>query len=59
MNLQAWREKKALSLRDLSKMSGASVVTITHIEHGKQKARPITKRKLAKALGLKPEEIDW
>lgn len=59
MNLREIRDKLALSQRDLSSLSGVGAATIARIEQGKQKARPITRRKLAKALGVKPVDIDF
>jgi|PlaIllAssembly_1097288.scaffolds.fasta_scaffold827118_2 transcriptional regulator with XRE-family HTH domain len=57
--LKDWREKKAVSIRDLSAISGVSTATISHIENGLYKPRHITKRKIAEALDLKPEDIDF
>jgi transcriptional regulator with XRE-family HTH domain len=44
------RERRGLTLRELSKMSGVSPDTINQIELGHRKARPSTLRKLARAL---------
>ena len=52
--LRAWRQRKALSQRDLVGLSGVSLATIVRIEHG-QTARPSTIRKLAQAFGVAPE----
>ena len=57
--LREWRDKKAISIRELAITSGISTVTIVHVENGLHKPRHITKKKLAQALGLKPEEIDF
>jgi DNA-binding XRE family transcriptional regulator len=57
--LNTWRKKKAMSQRDLAKASGVSLTTICHIETGKHIASFVTRRKLAAALDLKPEEIDF
>ena len=38
-------------------MAGLTQLSITRIETGQQAARPTTVRKLAKALGLKPEQL--
>jgi transcriptional regulator with XRE-family HTH domain len=57
--LKEWRKKKAISLRALQQLSGVSATTISLIEQGKQDARHITRQKLAAALELKPEEIDF
>jgi transcriptional regulator with XRE-family HTH domain len=51
------RERRALTLRDLSGMSGVAADTINQIELGHRKARPSTLRKLAKALGVDVEEF--
>jgi transcriptional regulator with XRE-family HTH domain len=54
-----WRTKKAMSQRDLAQVSGVALSTISHIKSGKHKATFVTRRKLAFALGLKPEEIGF
>jgi transcriptional regulator with XRE-family HTH domain len=54
--LLAWRQRKALSQRDLARLSGVGVATIVRIEHS-QPARPSTVRRLAEALGVTPEEL--
>jgi transcriptional regulator with XRE-family HTH domain len=55
--LKTLREKLAFSLTDLEQISGVNRMTIYRIEHGKQKARPRTVRKLAKALQVGVEEL--
>ncbi len=57
MRLREWRERKALSQRDLARLARVSQFSISKIETGHQKARPSTVRKLAEALGLTPEEL--
>lgn len=59
VTLKEWRRKKAITIRELAKLAQVSTATITHIEQGKQLARPITMRKIAAALNLKPEQIDF
>ena len=39
--------------------AGVRAATITDIETGKRPPRPSTRRKLAKALGVRPQDIDW
>ncbi len=56
-NLKAIRQRRALSLSDLAKMSRVGRVTINRIENGKQKARPRTIRALAAALQIDVEEL--
>ena len=56
-NLRRLRERQALSLTDLAKMSGVNRITIHRIENGKQKPMPRTIRKLAEALQVKVEQL--
>jgi transcriptional regulator with XRE-family HTH domain len=51
------REKRALTLRELSEMSGVAADTINQIELGHRKPRPSTLRKLARALEVDVEEF--
>ena len=51
------RQQQALSLSDLSKLTGLSRITINRIENGKQQPMPRTVRKLAKALGVQVAEL--
>jgi transcriptional regulator with XRE-family HTH domain len=51
------RERRALTLRELSAMSGVAADTINQIELGHRKPRPSTLRKLAKALNIEPQEL--
>jgi len=57
--LREIREKRAISLKQLFKMTGISIATISQIENKKRKARHITRQKIAAALNLKPEDIDF
>jgi transcriptional regulator with XRE-family HTH domain len=57
--LREWRRKNTLSQRDLAKLSGVALSTITLIETGKHKAQFVTLRKLAKALKVEPSQIDF
>ena len=50
------RRERALSQRDLSRMTGIAFDTISRLETGKQRAQPRTIRKLADALGVEPKE---
>ena len=59
MKLKKLRLKKVISLRDLEKMSGVSHATISRLENGIQKPRFVTIRKLAEALGVPPNTIDF
>src|SRR5688500_4730561 len=51
------RERRALTLRELSEMSGVAADTINQIELGHRKPRPSTLRKLARALDVNVEEF--
>ena len=56
--LKAIREDNALSIRDLAQAAGVSPSTIARIESGLP-ARPMNRRKIAKALHCKPQDINW
>ncbi len=56
-NLKLLRQRQALSLTDLAKLSKVGRVTINRIENGKQIPRPRTVRALAKALHIEVEEL--
>ena len=51
------RQERALSLRELGKMTGIAFDTINKLELGKRDAQPRTIRKLADALGVEPKEL--
>ena len=55
--LRRLRRERALSQRDLSRMTGIAFDTISRLETGKQRAQPRTIRKLAEALGVEPSEL--
>ncbi len=55
--LRDLREEAVLTVRELSELSGVSEDAITKIENGHRKARPTTVRKLAKGLGVEPQEL--
>jgi transcriptional regulator with XRE-family HTH domain len=55
--LRDLRRARALSQRDLSRMTGIAFDTISRLETGKQRAQPRTIRKLADALGVEPREL--
>ncbi len=56
-NLKGIRQRRALSLSDLSRISKVSRVTINRIENGKQRPHPRTVRALAEALGIDVEVL--
>jgi transcriptional regulator with XRE-family HTH domain len=55
--LRRLRRERALSQRDLSRMTGIAFDTISRLETGKQRAQPRTIRTLAAALGVQPREL--
>jgi|WetSurMetagenome_2_1015567.scaffolds.fasta_scaffold738589_2 transcriptional regulator with XRE-family HTH domain len=57
--LKIIREKQFLSQEDLAKKSEMTTCTINRLENGKHKPRFATIRKLAKALDIAPEDIEF
>ena len=54
--LRYWRERKALSLRELAALAGVAYRTVWRLENGYQ-AEGRTIRKLAAALDIEPHEL--
>jgi len=59
MKLKELRLNAVMSQRDLSTKSGVSFDTISRLENGKQTPNFVTIRKLAKALNVEPNSIDF
>ena len=57
LKLRDLREHQALSLRELSTLSGVNYNSIWRIEAGRTGAKPRTVRRLATALGVEPHEL--
>ena len=57
VRLRQLRERRALSLRELSSLSGVNFNSIWRIEAGRTGAKPRTVRRLATALGVEPYEL--
>jgi transcriptional regulator with XRE-family HTH domain len=55
--LKAWRMRAAISQRDLAAASGTGASTIVQLERGERRARPLTVRRLAAALGIRPDQL--
>ncbi len=56
--LRRLREQRSLSQEDLARESGVNVMTIHRAEKGiTRRLRPSTRRKLARALGVEPQEL--
>ena len=58
-SLKELRESKGLSQDDLVKLAGVAKGTIVGLELNRQKPRPSTRRKLARALKVRPEAIQF
>ena len=54
--LRQLRQSKGLSQRELGRLAGVSANTLLQVENGRG-AYPVTLRKLASALGVRPEEL--
>jgi transcriptional regulator with XRE-family HTH domain len=57
MKLRDLRERQALSLRELSELSGVNYNAIWRIEVGRTGAQPRTIRRLAAALEVEPYKL--
>jgi transcriptional regulator with XRE-family HTH domain len=58
--LRRERERRLMTLQDVSEKSGVAIATLSRIENGLQQPRIPTVRRLATALGANPEEfIVW
>ncbi len=57
--LKELRETKGFSQDDLSQASTVSKSVIVDLELRRRKPRPSTRRRLARALKVKPEDIDF
>lgn len=55
--LKELRRRKVLTMEELAERAGVGRNTIWRLEHGVMGAQPRTVRKLAKALGVEPEEL--
>jgi transcriptional regulator with XRE-family HTH domain len=57
VKLRELRRRRVLTLEELAEEADVGRNTIWRLEHGVMGAQPRTIRKLAKALGVKPEEL--
>jgi transcriptional regulator with XRE-family HTH domain len=55
--LRELRRRRVLTLEELAEKAGVGRNTIWRLEHGVMGAQPRTVRKLARALGVEPEEL--
>ncbi len=57
--LKAWRKHLTLYQKDIAQKMGVTAVAVTNLEKKPTQAlRPTTRQKLAKAMGIKPEQLD-
>lgn len=57
--LREVRERRTLSLSDLAQLSHVDRMTIHRIEQGRHSPFPRTRRRLAEALRIAVDRIDW
>lgn len=57
VHLRSVRQRRYLTLRGLSALTGVTPANLQRIEMGKARPRPTTIRRLAEALGVDPSEI--
>lgn len=55
--LRELRRRRVLTLEELAQKAGVGRNTVWRLEHGVMGAQPRTIRKLARALGVEPEEL--
>jgi transcriptional regulator with XRE-family HTH domain len=55
--LRWYRDQAVLTQRELAQRAGITVLSVSKLERGEQIARPSTIRKLARALGIKPQDL--
>ncbi len=60
VRLRQVRERLFVTQAELSARTGIAEATLSRIENGLQRPRISTVRKIAEALGVRPEElVDW
>ena len=57
LQLRATRQRLFLSAEELAHRAGISVFTVNRIENGHSRAKFSTIQKLARALGVSPEQL--
>ena len=55
--LRELRETAMLSQSELAKMAGITQAAVSGFERGERRAQPRTVRRLAKALGVEPNDL--
>jgi transcriptional regulator with XRE-family HTH domain len=56
--LAALRKQKLMTQRELATAAGVSLATVSYAESGLTKPKIFTIRKICKALGLQPRDVD-
>lgn len=56
-NIRLLRKTRFLSQRDLAEKACVNMATICRIENGRHEPQPGTVRRIAQALGVRPEEL--
>jgi len=57
--VQECRRRRYLSQRELAQAAGISPSAVAQIETGHHSPHPRTRRKIAEALGISPDDIEW
>jgi transcriptional regulator with XRE-family HTH domain len=55
--LRELRRRRVLTMEELAQAANVGLNTVWRLEHGVMGAQPRTIRKLARALGVEPEEL--
>ncbi|MHB1015307.1 MAG: helix-turn-helix domain-containing protein [Desulfurivibrionaceae bacterium] len=55
--LRAWREYLGLTQAEVAERAGITQAALSQMESGEAKLRKATRKKLAKAMGLNPEQL--
>ena len=59
LTLHQARYLRALTQQELAERAGLNAVHVSRIESGAVAPQPATRRALAQALGVAPDQIDW
>ena len=54
---RAWREYLGLTQAEVAERAGVTQAALSQIESGEHKARKATREKLARAMGITPEQL--
>ncbi len=58
LRIREWRKRRALSQAELAELAGVTKATVVALEKsGHRTPHPKTVRKLAAALGIRPDEL--